>query len=59
MGGGDGGAGIAGKGVVTVSKLKATGGNTVGENDAAMGDPGKAGNGIDPQVVWSRSLPSS
>ena len=55
MGGGDGGAGIAGKGVVSVSKLKATGGNTVGENDAAMGDPGKAGNGIDPQVVVSKS----
>lgn len=55
MGGGDGGAGIAGKGVVSVSVLKATGGNTVGENDAAMGDPGNAGNGIDPEVLVSKS----
>ena len=39
----------------SVSVLKATGGNTVGENDAAMGDPGNAGNGIDPEVLVSKS----
>lgn len=35
--------------------LKATGGNTVGENDAAMGAPGNAGNGIDPKVLVSKA----
>lgn len=55
MGGGNGGAGIAGEGVVAVSVLKATGGNTVGENDAAMGAPGNAGNGIDSKVLVSRA----
>ena len=55
MGGGNGGAGIAGEGVVAVSVLKATGGNTVGENDAAMGAPGNAGNGIDPKVLVSKA----
>lgn len=55
MGGGNGGAGIAGEGVVAVSVLKATGGNTVGENDAAMGAPGNAGNGIDSKVLVSKA----
>ena len=55
MGGGNGGAGIAGEGIVAVSTLKATGGNTVGENDAAMGAPGNAGNGIDPKVLVSKA----
>ena len=55
MGGGNGGAGIAGEGIVAVSELKATGGNTVGENDAAMGAPGNAGNGIDPKVLVSKA----
>lgn len=55
MGGGNGGAGIAGEGMVAVSVLKATGGNTVGENDAAMGAPGNAGNGIDPKVLVSKA----
>lgn len=55
MGGGNGGAGIAGEGTIAVSKLKATGGNTVGENDAAMGAPGNAGNGIDPKVLVSKA----
>ncbi len=55
MGGGNGGAGIAGEGIVVVSELKATGGNTVGENDAAMGAPGNAGNGIDPKVLVSKA----
>lgn len=55
MGGGNGGAGIAGEGVVAVSVLKATGGNTVGENDAAMGAPGNAGNGIDLKVLISKA----
>lgn len=55
MGGGNGGAGIAGEGIVAVSELKAMGGNTVGENDAAMGAPGNAGNGIDPKVLVSRA----
>lgn len=52
---GNGGAGIAGEGIVAVSTLKATGGNTVGENDAAMGAPGNAGNGIDPKVLVSKA----
>lgn len=55
MGGGNGGAGIAGEGMVAVSVLKATGGNTVGENDAAMGAPGDAGNGIDSKVLVSKA----
>ena len=55
MGGGNGGAGIAGEGMVAVSVLKATGGNTVGENDAAMGAPGNAGNGIDSKVLVSKA----
>lgn len=55
MGGGNGGAGIAGEGMVAVSVLKAMGGNTVGENDAAMGAPGNAGNGIDPKVLVSKA----
>lgn len=55
MGGGNGGAGIAGEGIVAVSALKATGGNTAGENDAAMGAPGNAGNGIDPKVLVSKA----
>ncbi len=55
MGGGNGGAGIAGEGIVAVSTLKATGGNTVDENDAAMGAPGNAGNGIDPKVLVSKA----
>lgn len=55
MGGGNGGAGIAGEGTIAVSKLKATGGNTVGENDAAMGAPGNAGNGIDSTVLVSKT----
>lgn len=55
MGGGNGGAGIAGVGTIAVSKLKATGGNTVGENDAAMGAPGNAGNGIDSTVLVSKA----
>lgn len=55
MGGGNGGAGIAGEGMVAVSVLKATGGNTVGENDAAMGAPGDAGNGIGSKVLVSKA----
>lgn len=55
MGGGNGGAGIAGEGMVAVFVLKATGGNTVGENDAAMGAPGNAGNGIDSKVLVSKA----
>lgn len=55
MGGGNGGAGVAGEGTIAVSKLKATGGNTVGENDAAMGAPGNAGNGIDSTVLVSKA----
>lgn len=55
MGGGNGGAGIAGEGMVAVSVLKAMGGNTVGENDAAMGAPGNAGNGIDSKVLVSKA----
>ena len=55
MGGGNGGAGIAGEGIVAVSTLKATGGNTVGENDVTMGAPGNAGNGIDPKVLVSKA----
>ena len=35
--------------------MKATGGNTVGENDAAMGAPGNAGNGIDSTVLVSKA----
>lgn len=55
MGGGNGGAGVTGEGTIAVSKLKATGGNTVGENDAAMGAPGNAGNGIDSTVLVSKA----
>ncbi len=56
MGGGNGGEGIAGEGIVAVSTLKATGGNTVGENDAAMGAPGNAGTALIRRSWFQRLL---